>query len=213
MAIRSFPCAYCGTTEIERTKGHVIPKSLYPDSLSSAKRITIPECTECKALWEDAEPHFRNIMIAIWHPEQIVKDSRYLSMQRSLEKCDGVRRFLDFTKLLVPARTPDGDREMIYPAKDPRINLILRRIVRGLCHYHELGSAISDIRVFCDVMRFKVPEAFQPEFRWHEIAPDFCRYGYAIIRDDTLHSFWLLQFSKHIEFFGTISTSETCFSI
>ena len=102
------PCAYCGTTHTERTKGHVIPRSLYPDSLPQAKRITVPECTDCKALWEDAEPHFRNIMVAIQNPDQIVKDNRYESMRRSFSKCDGQKRFKDFADLLVSVDTPDG---------------------------------------------------------------------------------------------------------
>ncbi|MCJ7600806.1 MAG: hypothetical protein MUO63_04785 [Desulfobulbaceae bacterium] len=147
-------------------------------------------------------------MIAIWDPEVIVKDSRYQSMQRSLKKCDGVRRFRDFTDQLVSVHTRTGEREKIYPAKDPRCNLILRRIVRGLCHHHGFGSTISDARVLCDVMLYLVPEAFQSEFTWHEIAPEFCRYGYKMICDESLHSFWLLRFSRHIEFFGTISMSE-----
>jgi hypothetical protein len=81
-------------------------------------------------------------------------------------------------------------------------------MVRGLCHYHGCGTAIPDVRLVCDVMRFKVPETIQPEFTWHQIAPDFCRYGYTIVGDENLHSFWLIQFSKHIEFFGAISASD-----
>ncbi len=190
----------------------MVPRSLYPDTLPQAQRITVPECTDCKALWEDAEPHFRNIMIAIWNPDRIVKDIRYESMRRSLLKCDGARRLRDFTDRLVSVDTPNGEREMIYPAKDRRFNLILRRIVRGLCYFHGLDSAIGDARVLCDVMRFRVPKAFQPDFTWNEIAPDFCRYGYTIVGDDNLHSFWLIRFSKHIEFFGAIAARESDFA-
>ena len=64
----------------------MIPQSIYPDSLPDAQRITVPECLDCKALWEDAEPHFRNIMIAIWDPEMIVKDNRYASMKAQPHK-------------------------------------------------------------------------------------------------------------------------------
>lgn len=211
MAHRNDPCAYCGTTQTTRTKGHVIPRALYPDSWPKAQRITVPECTDCKALWEDAEPHFRNIMTAIWNPDQIVRDSRHESMQRSFLKCDGARRLKDFVERLVSVETPSGPREMIYPAKDGQCNLILRRIVRGLCHQHRCGSAIADVRVLCNVMQYTVPEAFQREFTWHEIAPDFCRYGYAVIGDDRLHSFWLIRFSKQIEFFGAIAASDSGF--
>jgi len=207
--LKKRPCAYCGTVSIPRTKGHVIPQALYPVSLPQARRITVPECTDCKALWEDAEPHFRNIMIAIWDPDQIVKDNRYLSMQRSLLQCDGPRRLQDFLDRLVSVDTHTSERQMIYPAKEPWCNLILRRIIRGLCHFHGFGTAIADSRVRCDVMLWSVPEAFQPEFTWHEIAPGFFRYGYARVGDDCLHSFWLIRFSQHIEFFGAIEATES----
>jgi len=210
--LKDSPCAYCGTSLTRRTKGHVIPRSLYPDSLPGAKRITVPECTDCKRLWEDAEPQFRNIMIAIWDPDEIVRDSRFDSMRRGfLLQCDGDRRLEDFAERVASVDTPLGQRKMIFPAKDPQFNLVLRRIVRGLCHFHELDSPVTDNRVLCDVMEFEVPEAFQPEFAWHEISLDFCRYGYTIVRSGTLHSFWLIQFSKHIEFFGAISASQSGF--
>jgi len=90
-------------------------------------------------------------------------------------------------------------------------NGILRRIIRGLCHYHEFSSAIVDDRILCDVMRYFVPEAFQPEINWHEIAPEFYQYGYSILDDEHLHTFWLIQFSKHIEFFGVIAASDSGF--
>jgi hypothetical protein len=61
-------------------------------------------------LWVDAEPHFRNIIIAIWDPEQAVMDNRYESMARSLLKCDGPRRFREFVEQIVPVDTPDGQR-------------------------------------------------------------------------------------------------------
>jgi len=211
MSVRCKPCAYCGTTSVERTKGHVIPRALYPDTLPNAQRITVPECLQCKSLWEDAEPHFRNIMVAIWNPDEVVNDSRYKSMQRSLTKCDGARRFKDFADQLVPVETPTGKREKIFPATDSRFNLVLRRIVRGLCHYHEFDSAVEDRRVICDVMKFQVPEAFEPDFTWHEISPNFFRYGYSIVEDDPLQSFWLLQFAQHIEFFGAVSANRTGF--
>jgi hypothetical protein len=206
---RDRPCAYCGTTEIERTKGHVIPKSLYPDSLPNAQRITVPECMDCKALWEDAEPQFRNTMVAIWDPETVVEDSRWRKMQRSMSKCDGPRRYRDFIDLLVAQNTPKGKRHAIYPAKDPQCNLILRRIVRGLCHHHGLGSAIADSRVWCDVMQFSVPEAFRSEITWHELSPGFCTYGYTVLGDERFHSFWLIRFSNHAKSFcGAIAAGE-----
>lgn len=197
---------------MKRTKGHVIPRSLYPDSLPKAKRIIVPECTDCKTLWEDAEPHFRNIMVAIWDPDRIVEDNRFAALQRSLLKCDGPRRHKKLAELFVSVVTPNGPREKIFPAKDTGFNLILRRIIRGLCHHHGLGTAIADNRVACDVPRLPFSEVLQSEFTWHEIARDFYRYGYANPGDDNFHSFWLIRFSKHIEFSGAIAASRSGFA-
>ena len=201
-------CAYCGQVPPEGcTKGHVISKHLFSKLISGVNQIKVPECLDCKKIWEDAESHFRNIMIAIWNPDKILKDDRYEKMLRSLKKCDGKRRYDDLVQQILPGSTPN-DRHVIFPAKDPRCNLILRRIVRGLVHYQNLGTAIADDLIICDVMRFQVPDAFKNEFTWHEISPDFFQYGYAMIQDQGIHSFWLFQFSRHIEFCGIVSANS-----
>lgn len=206
MLYKKQPCAYCGKVG-SSTKGHVISENLYFESLRSAKRIKVPECLECKKIWEDAEPHFRNVMTTIWNPDQIEKDDRYEKMLRSMKKCDGKRRYDDLIQQIMPGSTPNS-QDVIYPGRDPRCNLILRKIVRGLVHEHKLGTAIADDKVICDVMRFSVPDAFKHEFTWHEISSDFFRYGYATIQDQGIHSFWLLKFSRHIVFFCCVSESS-----
>lgn len=188
----------------------MLPRSMYPDALAQAKRITVPECESCKAVWEDAEPHFRNIILALWNSDALPADSRVESMWRGFRESDGRRRARDVSSLMRSVDIGSTTREKIYPAQDPRFNLILRRVVRGLAAEHGLGSPISDESVVCDVMRWEVPPAFAAEFTWHTIAPDFFRYGYVALPDDSLHSFWLLQFSRSLLFFGAVTqaTSE-----
>jgi hypothetical protein len=199
------PCAYCGTTEIPCTKGHVIPRNLFPVEIrKDVQLITVPECESCKAIWEDAEPHFRNIFTAIWDPEVVIKDSRYRNMIRSFSKCDGNRRMDALFKEFKPASQPHTGREVIYPAKDPNVNLILRRIVRGLCHHHRLDTPINDSRVYCDYMPYKIPIDVCFEMTWHELYPNFFSYGFFYAKAN-YHSWWILRFSKHIEFFGFVS--------
>jgi hypothetical protein len=66
MAMKHRPCAYCGTMEFQREKGHVVPDCVYPPSLDPrVQRITVPECSRCKAIWQDAETQFRNIMMIV----------------------------------------------------------------------------------------------------------------------------------------------------
>lgn len=208
MTLRTKPCAYCGTTAVDRTKGHVVPRSIYPSLLPNAQRLTVPECLDCKKHWENADPHFRNILITIWNPEKTVKDNRFNKMARSFTKRDGQRRFKELTGQFVTTANAGQVREIIYPARDEQFNLVLRRIVRGLCHHHGLGSAIADARVACDVMLWKIPDQFQSEITWHDVGPDFFRYGFSLINDNQLHSFWLIRFSKHIEFFGIVRSDD-----
>jgi len=206
MAMKNQPCAYCGLKDSPRTRGHVLPRSMYPDSLPNAKRITVPECDVCKAIWEDAEPHFKNIILAIWNSDQLPEDNRVEKMWRGFRQKDGRRRAREFHELIRPAQIADKDRELIYPAKDARFNLILRRIVRGLAVEHKVvKAAVSDNRVHCDVMRWPIPPAFEADLTWRIIADDFFQYAYADLDNESLQSFWLLQFSKHLLFFGVIA--------
>jgi len=213
MPIMNQPCAYCGTRDTSRTKGHVIPQSLYSLSLPySVQWITVPECLNCKAVWEDVEPHFRNVMLAIWDPEKVIKDDRFYKMDRSFYKLDGQRRLRELVGRFVPVVTPKGEREMLFPDKDPACNLIFRRIVRGLCYIHDLGSPVADKRVITGTMIWKLPDEFEQEITWTVVAPDFFRYGYSLINKAGVHSFWLMKFSKHIELFGVVSSDEKGFS-
>ena len=205
MKLKDKPCAYCGSSNSPHTKGHVISKNLYPAEIQA---ITVPECIDCKKIWEGSETIFRNIMMAIRDPEKVSKDEKYACMLRSFKRSDGPHRLTELLDLIVPAPPPNQGREMLYPAKNPDFNLILRRIVRGLCYVHELGSPVADNRVRCDMMKYVVPEEFKPDFTWSEIAPGFFRYGYVFLNRDNLHSFWLLRFSKHLEFFGYVSGNE-----
>ncbi len=200
------PCAYCGTTTTIRTKGHVFSRALFPDNLPKAPRITVPECLTCKGLWDAAEPQFRNILVAIWNPEQLPIDSRAAKMWRSFEKSKRLHR--EFIALMKPVGNLDDGRYTIYPAEDEDFSLILRRIVRGLAHWHGFDTAITDSRVSCDVMRWSIPPAFERKFTWHTIATDFISYTYKEIDDQYAQSFWLIRFSKQILFFGYVAQAS-----
>lgn len=45
---------------------------------------------------------------------------------------------------------------------------------------------------------------FQSHLTWNMIAEKFFRYAYAKIEGEGIHSFWLLQFSDGLTFFGVI---------
>lgn len=178
--------------------------------MPNAKRITVPECEGCKAIWEDAEPHFRNILLSIWSPDELPSDSRVHSMWRGFSKKeDGRRRAKAVLRQFRAVEVGTDTATKIFPDDDPVFNLILRRIVRGLVHEHKLGTAVSDDRVACRVMRWIVPPAFESEFTWHVIADDFIRYAYSRPDEDSMHSFWLIRFSKQIVFYGFVANENS----
>ncbi|WP_296643532.1 hypothetical protein [Thiobacillus sp. 65-1402] len=126
-------------------------------------------------------------------------------MFRSFKQPDGRRRANDLL-----ARIKSGEQEAIHPAKDSLFNLVLRRIVRGLCHKHQIETAVEDHRVHCDVMRWEIPQEFEAMLTWNSISDNFFRYAYAVINDHQINSFWLLHFSKHIMFFGVVDDEVQC---
>lgn len=205
--LKNQPCAYCGSTNVPRTKGHVLPANLYPDSMPNVQRITVAECETCKALWEDAEPHFRNILLAMWNPDTLPVDSRVDAMWRGFREADGKRRRTEILELIKPVGLASQRRKAIYPVEDDRFNLVLRRIVRGLAAKHQVAHAIPDEAVTCGPMLWEVPPAFKQEFQWHEVAPEFFCYAYAT-NLDSMHSFWLLRFSRHLLFFGAVESDK-----
>jgi hypothetical protein len=186
----------------------VFPRSLYPDSLPSAKRITVPECDRCKELWEDAEPHFRNVLLTIWNPEVAPTDSRTQKFWRSFDEKDGYRRAKELANLFTPAIVAGQERSKIYPAKDERFSLIIRRIVRGLTHHHRLATAVSDDDVDCEVLQYVIPPAFEDDFTWQTVAPDFISYGYTSLVDEVVKYVWIIRFSKHIVFIGRVRNAN-----
>lgn len=201
MPLKNQPCAYCGTVKYKRINGHVISRNLFHEFLSkNVQRITVPECAQCKAAWEDAEAHFRNVFVLAWNPDQLQEDNRLDKMRRSFQKSDGMRRWRDLLNQIVPVNT----REAVYPTKDPLCLMILRRIIRGLSHYHNLGTAISESSVEVGSMLWELPPAFEEEMSWYQLAPDFFTYGYCQIDDSEIRSFWQMNFSNHIKLFGII---------
>lgn len=105
-----------------------------------------------------------------------------------------------------PAVGYDGDRYMIYPARDARVLKTVRKIVRGLSHYHNLLSPVNDDQVFADVKRSAFPEDIVNSFNYQHAEPDIMQYGFMTLEGDPhLHSVWVLQFFERTTFVATIS--------
>jgi len=212
MVMNNRPCAYCGTTEFKRERGHVVPDCVYPPSLDpQVQRITVPECSRCKQIWQDAETQFRNIMMIAGEPNAQVRELWEGPVIRSFDKPSGPRWVADLLEQLVSVDTEDGPRHRVYPGRDQRVMLVVRKIIRGLCHKEGVATAVDDRRVGAVVMVYNIPEEFRREMTWRQLGNEFFRYGFAVLNDSEygIHSAWSLTFFERREFFGAVSLSES----
>jgi hypothetical protein len=124
--------------------------------------------------------------------------------RRSFHEVDGRRRLQDLLNRMVQVRVEGQDRWMIYPARDERVLRVLRKIVRGLSHFHGVESAVSEERVWVDVMKYRIPQEFVAEIKFHHREPDVCEYWYEAYDDGEQSSFWLLRFFERKLFIGAV---------
>ena len=205
------PCAYCGLTDSPREKGHVIPDCMYPsDTNSRIQRPTVPECSECKKIWQDAENLFRNVMVIAGTPNRAVMEQWEGPVKRSFHKSSGGKWAKALVDQMVAIENKVGPIYKIYPANNPEVMLVIRKIIRGLCHYHRIATAVSDNRVWADILKYQIPPSLKENMKWFQIGPELLEYAYEITNDKKLniHSAWYLRFYEQREFVGFVSMSD-----
>ena len=146
---------------------------------SRIQRLTIPACGKCNNSWADDEAHFRNVLVMAGEvpnpPRQELYEDKVL---RSFDEVDGSRRIRDLIPLMKPVEIKGKQRLKIYPAEDKRVLRVVRKIVRGLNHYHRLSTAIPDDRVWVDVLRYEIPEESVATMDIHHRDPEIVEYRY-----------------------------------
>ena len=202
------PCAYCGSDHAT-SADHVVSRALYPPSKAAFKtpRITVPACRRCNGGWADDEAHFRNVLLLSGAPSPAVNELWNGKARRSFAQVDGRKRARDLASQLVSVTTPDGDRHLIYPAKDERVLRIVRKTVRGLCHHHGLLTSVYDGQVLADIQRFAVPPQFLAEMTHAHAEEDVLQYRYGVVDEPDIHSGWLLTFFGRTPFFCIVFRS------
>lgn len=201
-------CAYCGSMNAS-TRDHVVPSALYPPSkaVSRVQRITVDACHQCNKSWADDEAHFRNMLLISGDPTPAVRQLWDGPTRRSFSYVDGLKRMRDLVAHMVPIQTPQGERHMVYPGRDERVLRIVRKVVRGLCHHHELLSPVLDGQVWADIQRFKVPPEFLADMKSGHVEEDVFQYHFGVIDDPELHSGWVLRFFSRTPFFCIVYQS------
>jgi hypothetical protein len=205
-------CAYCGV-RVAVDREHVIPNCLYPalKATSKVQRLTVPSCRTCNNGWSDDEAHFRNVMLLAGEPNDAVNELWNTTAARSFQHKDGRRRLRDLVEMMNLIKTQEGERHMIFPAKDERVMRVIKKVVRGLCHYHKVLTPVSETRVWVDVLKYIVPLAFLDEMSIHHREQDIFEYRYRVLNEEGIHSAWLLTFFEQRTFIGIVSMSEEGF--
>jgi hypothetical protein len=108
-------------------------------------------------------------------------------------------------------KTEQGERYAVYPGEDERVMRVARKAIRGLCHYHQVMSPVSDRRVWADVLRYEIPQELLKEMEYHHREKGIVEYRYQVLNDPLIHSVWLLTFFERRTFIGMVSTSEDGF--
>jgi len=125
-------------------------------------------------------------------------------IRRSFDQPDGARRIDDLIGIMRPVHIDGAGRHMIYPSEDARILRVIRKIIRGLAHYHGLFPFLPDDRVWVDVQRYEIPQQFISEMTYYHREPDVADYWYGILDDAEVHSAWLLKFLEAPAFVGIV---------
>jgi hypothetical protein len=74
-----------------------------------------------------------------------------------------MRRVRDLVEILHPIEIDGNNRQMVYPGQDDRVLRIVRKIIRGLCHHHGVMSAVSEKRIWADILKYQIPKEFLSE--------------------------------------------------
>jgi hypothetical protein len=203
------PCAYCGIPSDKRDREHVFPKNLYPTSKRGSKtqRLTIPACNKCNNSWADDEAHFRNMLVIAGDPANEIKVELWkTTISRSFNQIDGFRRLKDLSEQMKPVLVNGKERYKVYPGKDIRVERVIKKIVRGLCYYHEIETPITEDEIFVDVLKYEIPEWMLNEMVLHEERDsDIVAYRYIVLNQDDMQSMWLITFYRTVTFISIVT--------
>jgi len=200
-------CAYCGSKDGPMQREHVFPRNLYPRSRGRSKvqRLTVSACGRCNNSWADDEAHFRNVLVLAGDPATPARTELWTDkVLPSFDKADGARRIADILDIMRPVMIPSGQRYKVYPADDDRVMRVIRKVIRGLSHYHGLETAVPDSRVWADVLRYQVPQELIASLEHHSRENDIAEYAFERTSSTDVSSAWIVTFFEKITFVGMV---------
>ncbi|HEU4323645.1 MAG TPA: hypothetical protein VFS21_10900, partial [Roseiflexaceae bacterium] len=210
VSMKQKKCAYCGTLLKKYDREHVFPKCLYPLSKAKSKvqRLTVPACNMCNNGWADDEAHFRNVLLVSGDPNKVVRELWETTAIRSFHEIDGRKRIADLMRQMRSISTSDGTQTMIFPGKDNRVTRVLRKIVRGLCYYHQLTSPILDDKIWVDTFQHAIPQQFLDQMEHHHREEDIVKYSFHVVNESGISSAWIITFFERTTFLAIVNQND-----
>ncbi len=213
MAYRNKPCGYCGANTGPDGEGdHVLPDSFYPQCTDPRiQRLKIPSCSKCNDLWQKDEGLFVTVMTLCGLRETPERRQLWTKSLRCLDRPIGGKKDLwAIASQLVPhpiLRFDGKPYQKIYPCKNPRVVAVLKKIVRGLAHYH-CGEIISDKRVGVTHEPFPLfNELYGTLTTVYTVPHVFTGRSLFSNKPEVAgwHSLWVLDFLDNVRLFGWIT--------
>jgi hypothetical protein len=169
------------------------------------QRITVRACRSCNDGWADDEAHAKHVLLIAGESNAAVQEL-WPSAWRAMTTADDARhRLLDVVAQLVPTVIDGRERHVIYPGRDERVMRVIRKIVRRLCHYHGVATAVPDVRVRAEIVDSPPPPELLKNIELHHAERDIIEYWY----DDSgelpaIQSMWFLRLFQRRDFFGVV---------
>ena len=202
-------CAYCDCTlDNEVTRDHVFPENLIPPSRrQSWKPVLVPACRSCNERWSDDEEHFRNVVNSAGDFNPPAEELFQGKIKRSFARPAGMKKISDMLRITEPVDVQRQPRMKIYPARDPRVRDVIRKIVVGLSSFHGIENALRTDRIFVDVLRFVVPGDYLASLLHEEPEPGVVEYWYSVEPEPGVRSLWIPRFYGRTAFVALVSGS------
>lgn len=119
---------------------------------------------------------------------------------------DGKKRMRELLKWIVKQETPDGEVAKLFPGSIENVHIIVRKMVRGLCHWHNLGTQVKDHQVLSLGQFENQPPADAKAVEFNHL-PGVFRYSFfhRHLEEETFHVTWLLTFYEQVSFISFVT--------
>jgi hypothetical protein len=119
---------------------------------------------------------------------------------------DGRQRMRDVLKWVVTQKSPDGEEDKVFPGGIENVHIMVRKMVRGLCHWHKLGTQVQDHQVLSMGQFDNQAPADATAVEFNHL-PGVFRYSYfhRHLEAETFHVTWLLTFYERVSFLSFVS--------